>query len=362
MTDLALQPLDLQNGSYTAQQDRLLLDSILQGEGVVGPLDFQCTAASLTVTAGAGEAFVKGTTNANQGIYNVVATSTTAVTLASNSGGGNPRLDQIVLRIYDKTEAGGSYDKATIEVVQGTPSATGTVDARGGVTALPASCILLADASITTGNVVTLRDRRKSVTNGGVPPIITNTTVPMVAFEDPPGVVSDYAAGSITAGGITVNDNGKQTAVLQYLPNRIVGATRIRFRYVQGTTQIAAGSWIVSIYDASGRLIVSTPSTLFTGSANSIQNISAVITATTFEAGLYYVHVGTTGSTAASWVNFLGSNPFTAFVPNLVYYWAAGGITPPASFQTTTAATDAYTLDPTTTRYPYVPKIALSVG
>lgn len=364
MADLVLLPLNLQEGSYTAQQDRLNADAFYKGVGVCGPLDFRCSfsvGSTLTFTTAVGKAFIKGNSVSNQGLYQVTDLVGTSGSVDTNSGGANPRIDQIVLRVYDSTEAGGIYDKASIEVLKGTVTASASLNNRSGVATLPASCILLADVLLNAGatTISGYRDRRPFSKPVAIPPILTNLTTPVVSFEDPPGITSEYAQGSVTAAGISVNDNTKQCAVLQYLPNRIESATRIRFRYVQGSTAIAAGNWIISIFDASGRLIVSTSSTAFTGSANSIQNISATITATTFEAGLYYVHVGTTGSTASSFVNFLGANPKTAFAPNLCFHATSGGVTVPT---TLLSMVDSYTIDPIATRIPYVPKVALSVG
>lgn len=375
MTDFTVQPLNLQNGSYTAKQDRQFTDAVAQGEGVVGADDFRITAtgSSMILTSGAttklSSAFVRGDTNSDQALYEISQYAGITVTIGT-ADATNPRIDQIVLRIYDKTEAGGSADKATIEVVAGTATSGATLDNRNGATSLPASALLLADvlvgATVTSISQSNVRDRRAFAYNGPVPMIVTNTTNPVVAFEDPPGVLSEYAQGSTSAAGVSVSDNGKQTTILQYLPTRIVGATRIKFRYVQGTTAIAAGAFVISIYDASGRKVIDTGSinySSYSTSAGAIVSVSATITATTFESGLYYVLFGTTGSTASSFANFLGSNPRTAFAPNLCYHSNVNGVTTPTALTAANASiVDSSTIDPVATRLPYVPNIILSVG
>jgi hypothetical protein len=108
--------------------------------------------------------------------------------------------------------------------------------------------------------------------------------------------------------------------VLVYLPRRIVGATKMRWRYVQDSSTALVGNYAASIYDASGRLVVGFGSTAFTGATSSIQIRGATITATTFEAGWYYLFwtfstsagsaaaIGIGASTAAAIVGVAGPN------------------------------------------------------
>ena len=72
-------------------------------------------------------------------------------------------------------------------------------------------------------------------------------------------------------------------------------------------TGAITGSYNIGIYDASGRKIVETGSVAFTGANSTMQNRSEVITATTFEAGNYYVVIGvdSTGVGARGYFNFL---------------------------------------------------------
>lgn len=355
MTDLTTQPLNLQNGSYTANQDRLLLDSIKQGEGVVGALDFSCTAASLTVTAKAGEAFVKGTTNSDQGIYNAVSSSDIAVNVDTNSGGANPRVDQIILRIYDKTVVGGLYDKASIEVVKGTVTSGATLDNRNGVAALPASCILLADVLLAAGGstISSIRNRRKIIGRGVVPPIVTGTTTSVVGFEGVSGVFPQYISSSLAH----ASHDTKQVALLQYLPTRIANATKIKFRLGHSATALA-GNYNIAICDASGRPIVSTGSTALTGSASTSALQSATITSTTFEAGLYYVLIGL--DTSAGTADCFGYHSYSAYAPNIGFHATSGGTTLPT---TILSLTDTSTATPAVvTALPVLPQVMLATA
>ena len=367
MADLSAKPLNLQNGSYTARQDRQFTDSIINGEGVIGPKDFFVTAngSNMQLSIGSGTAseyaFVRGDASFYQGLYEVSLDSTALVSVSA-ADPTNPRIDSVILQIYDSVDIGGVSNKATIEVLGGTATSGATLDNLAGATNTPSNAILLANILVPNGSTSVsqsnVRDRRTFPKFGSIPPNKDNTTIPVVAFIDPPGVISEWAAGSTSAAGLSVSDNGKQIAVMQYLPNRIVGANRIRFRYVQGTTAVAAGNYVIAIFDSSGRQVVSTGSQSFAGSAGSIQNLSIAITATTFEAGLYYVFLGTTGSTSSSFINFLGSNHKSAFAPNVVFHATTGGVTVPTTLLGMTASNS---LDPAT-KLPYAPNVALSVG
>ena len=82
-----------------------------------------------------------------------------------------PRLDQVVLRVYENTHDGSGLNTARIETVDGTATAGATLANRNGAAALPASSIRLADvliaaasSSIPSGNI---SDRRVKAALGG---------------------------------------------------------------------------------------------------------------------------------------------------------------------------------------------------
>lgn len=144
---------------------RLLLDSDLQA-GVMGAGEYivaQTGVASMNVTVSGGVAWVKGTNSVRQGLYDLYNDSSVSLNIGANSS-GNPRLDQIILRVYDSSDGGNNQDAGAVEVLAGTPTAAATLNNRNGAAALPSSSVLLADILVANGaasitNSV-IRDRR----------------------------------------------------------------------------------------------------------------------------------------------------------------------------------------------------------
>jgi hypothetical protein len=281
-----------------------------------------------------------------------------AVTVGANAS-GNPRLDMVVLEVLDQQHTGSS-NTLQLRVVPGTATVAATLDNRTGAAAVPASCIHLADILVANGaaTIVTadIRDRRRFPLPGVVPPILT--AVDMVGFQVQLGM--QHASGTVAAAGAT---DSHQAACAMLLPRRIVGATRIRWRYSQFTTANVA-NYNIGVYDATGRKIVETGAVAFTGAANAIVEASLTITATTFEAGWYYVVVGLAASTAASVVssnialmNVTASSP-GCMARNVALRSTTGATTLP---NTLLALTDVATTAAATT-IPGVPVVMLSVG
>lgn len=113
-------------------------------------------------------AWIFGTDTTRQGAYHVY--NDAAVTLTHTSANAtNPRVDQVVLRVYDSSVIGGGTDAAQLEVIAGTPTSGATLANRSGAVdlttiAAPKSMIRLADVlipaastAVTTANI---RDRR----------------------------------------------------------------------------------------------------------------------------------------------------------------------------------------------------------
>jgi len=285
---------------HTANNLRRITDTL----GAVGVMDFdswrvrqQVSGAAMSVdvttAAVASQAYIRGGSTTLQGLYLVtnVAQGTGTIDALYNvniaaSDPTNPRIDQVYLCVEDAQHAG-SNNQATIRVVTGTPTGGATLDNRTGVGAAPAgmSSILIADVLVAAavGTILTaaIRDRRRVCNVGTVPWLgSTGTQVDMVFFEPNPGVPLNSAATLSQASGHALN----QAAALMWLPRRIVGATRLRWRYFQGATAIAV-NWNIGIYDASGRTIVETGAVAFAGAANAATEVSAAISATTLEAG-----------------------------------------------------------------------------
>lgn len=130
-------------GSHLADGDRHLTASLLGsqasvtpsavvtptnvhgGHGVCGDADLRATAGTGTrvVAIAAGHAFIRGATNAAQGVYNVWNDASTNVTL--DNGDGNPRNDLIAVRVTDADPGVGNATTAVEFVtVKGTPAAS----------------------------------------------------------------------------------------------------------------------------------------------------------------------------------------------------------------------------------------------
>jgi hypothetical protein len=313
--------------------------------------------------------WVTGSGRGHQGIYECATVDWTAPTtnsyvaqlnvdVAANAS-GNPRLDLVVLEVLDLQHVGTGSSVQQIRVITGTPTAAATLDNRNGAPALPATCILLADILVANGAVsiatADIRDRRMFPL-WTVPPLTTD--VDQVGFVCPHTEIGQQ--------NISNNSHDlAQAAVLVYLPRRIVNATRIRWKYRQDAVTANTGNYNLGVYDASGRQIVATGAVAFAGAINTYQVRSEAITATTFEAGCYYLFAGWDTATAGGASNFRGV--FTAIQagvagvsgPNVMY---SGGATTGTTLPTTlNAMTDVNTRTADAGGAP-VPIFALSVG
>ena len=352
-----------QNLSYSATDDRHLIQDVFDGEGILEPGSFRVTAngTNMVITTDPGRSVVRGDTDPTpqgQGLYLVDNPDSSTVTLASDPG--NPRITQIVLQVRDSDQDGGVNNDVIMTAIVGTPTAGATLDNRNGVAALPSSCLLLADVLVGAGATsipaANVRDRRSYACKGIVPAITSAGPLNQVMFEPVPGFGIENNVQIVHA-----SHDLQQSAVLMYLPRRIVGATKIRTKYLQGATALA-GSLNIGIYDASGRLIVSTGTFSYNGALNTFTTVSATITATTFEAGLYYVVFGN-DSTAGD-AGFIGIRLDTgtqrvgSFAPNVALRSATGGVTLPTtilSFTDVQAITSVVSVMP-------VPLISISTA
>lgn len=160
-------PEFLQTKQYSAKTVRgVLLDLPVQS-GVVGAGDMLVSqrgaGANMSVDAAAGPAWVMGQTSSRQGIYHLYNDATMNISIAGNAS-GNPRLDQIVLHVYDSVDGAAAQDAVQLEVIQGSPNASASLGTRAGAAALPATSLLLADVLVANGAAsitnAAIRDRR----------------------------------------------------------------------------------------------------------------------------------------------------------------------------------------------------------
>jgi len=121
-------PIWLQGGTYSARQDRSLLDVIFT-EGVINPggsallVAERAIGANDTVDVAAGAAIITGDDEADQGKYYVRNTTTVNVAFTP-APGVDQRIDLLVLRVNDPTAGGEAGDNATFVVIEGTVAET----------------------------------------------------------------------------------------------------------------------------------------------------------------------------------------------------------------------------------------------
>lgn len=120
-------------------------------EGIYGDDSFEVTAGGtgLSVDVNDGVAFVRGDADPDQGLYRVFM-DTPANSESFASGGLDPahatlpRIDRIILRVYDDEEDGSGNTGWFLEVLTGTPTAGATLVNENGAQAVPDSAVLLA--------------------------------------------------------------------------------------------------------------------------------------------------------------------------------------------------------------------------
>ena len=358
----------------------------VRGPGVAGYEDFRVMAkqSGATTSVDIGKtgvglmvAWLLGQSRSGQGTYeidNIDRSAPTVATFASQlnvdisaNASGQPRIDQVILEILDSQHDGGGSNLARIRVVAGTQTAGAPLTNRSGAATITGtSFILLADVVAASGftqiTATEINDRRP-FTMACIPPVLTE--VDMVAFR-PPTHLRLSGIGNTEAGQGHNSHDLKQAAAMMYLDRRIVGATKMKWKYLQGGTA-STGTYNIGIYDASGRLVVQTGSVALTGAAYSTQTRSETIATTTFEPGIYYVLAGWDTGTANGSVFFSGvvtdvradASGFTigAPQPNMVMYSATGGVTLP----TTLAAMSDIWSAGSLTSAPGVPVVGLSV-
>src|SRR5512147_1211922 len=237
-------PEFLQTQSYTASRLRFQQEDFTPaGEGVMGQSDFRVAqrgaGANMSVDIAAGSAVVRGDTIARQGFYHVVNDATINAAITSNSS-GNPRVDRVTLQCSDSTDSGSGTDISVINVLAGTPVGGATLDNLNGAQNIPNNQLHLADvvvangaASITDANIRSRRTFAKPL----IPPLVGLTDVDQVPFLPIGSPLMQDAACNI-------GNTNYQSAALFQLPRRIVGATKLRWRYVQNSTAAATGNYI----------------------------------------------------------------------------------------------------------------------
>jgi len=370
-----VKPLPLQKSDITFGQEPFyrLFDDALPA-GVVGYNDMKvvqrAAGANLSVDVGSGNGYVafrtpeggkrrcRNDATSNSGTPGSPNAPDWALTFTSPDG-TNPRLDAVVLQVRDSLlDAGGAYD-AVFKVVAGVATSGATLDNRNGASSpLPVNSLHLADVLVGAGasTIVNadIRDRRPvaAIGNGLLPQLTALDVVPLRFLPALPVVESASISHA--------SHDTRQVACAVWLPRKITGATRVRWAYTHGGTAIT-GNYVLALFDASGRKIIDTGTVAFTGSLNTTQNRSEVISATTFEPGLYWLFLGidsTAGGAAVGGVSPVVASggrpiPYTGLARGVT----SGGVTVPTTILALTDLANGSTHD-----YPGVSWAALSVG
>jgi len=158
-------PSWLQNGSHTAENDRLTTTGSLWGaSGVVRSADLAVTApgGTMTVSVASGWAAILGTYQTNMGTYMAYndAATTATITTADPS---NPRIDLVCITVNDAAYTG-SLNSVAINVVKGTAAGSPTVPSTPTNSIALAQVAVAAGAtSITSGNITDVRVRAQII-------------------------------------------------------------------------------------------------------------------------------------------------------------------------------------------------------
>ena len=154
-------PSWLQNGSHTAENDRLTTQAIWASSGVARTNDLLVSASSpaaMTVSVAAGWAAILGTYQSNMGAYVAYndAAATATITTADPT---NPRIDLVCVTISDAAYTG-ALNTVAINVVAGTPAGSPVVPSTPtNSIALARVAVAAAATTITSGNITDVRVR-----------------------------------------------------------------------------------------------------------------------------------------------------------------------------------------------------------
>ncbi|MEU9151671.1 hypothetical protein AB0D59_14190 [Streptomyces sp. NPDC048417] len=160
-------PLEVRSGILPGSYDGL---SRLSGFWMQG------TAGAMTATVHEGRAVIAA--GATQGAYPVTLPETTPLTFADGDA-ANPRIDLVVLRIYDSLYDNSGQTRPALEIIKGTPATTPAVPAAPAI-ALPLYQVTVrAGISAGKGGINWSTDvtdlRTPTVAVGGILPVVGET-------------------------------------------------------------------------------------------------------------------------------------------------------------------------------------------
>jgi microcystin-dependent protein len=165
-------PIWAQGKSYSAREDRQVLQSIWPQEGVlpdssgVGGLNVtqRAAGANFSVDVAVGKAVIAGDDQPRQGSYVAINLDVTNLVIAGPPGSGS-RIDVIIFRVYDPNAGSGASPVPALEVVAGTPGTPGAAPAVPNTAIALAQILVSAGLGSVTNSVIT--DRRSLAGGGG---------------------------------------------------------------------------------------------------------------------------------------------------------------------------------------------------
>ena len=149
----------MQNGSHTAENDRLSTQGFLTSTGILSSSSLAITQSlspGMSVLIAQGWGAIVGDYTTNMGAYQFYndAAATATITSANVS---NPRIDKICITISDSYYIG-ALSQVAINVIAGTPSAVPVAPATPGNSILLATVLVgTAVSSILNANITDMR-------------------------------------------------------------------------------------------------------------------------------------------------------------------------------------------------------------
>lgn len=141
-----LDPLFLDALTYAAKYDRVFFKDILS-EGIISSGAFAVTQSgspAMSVSVAAGVAYINNDESALLGEYRVENDAAVTKSIAA-ADPSNPRIDRVILQMYDSTDISGAADKCDIEVLTGTPAGSPSAPA------IPSNALSLATVAVAAG-------------------------------------------------------------------------------------------------------------------------------------------------------------------------------------------------------------------
>ena len=293
----------LQAGTYTAQQDRVNQQAVLNTSGVIGSTSLAVTAQAspnMTVNIAGGWGAIVATT-ANLGVYGIY-NDATVIQSISTADATYARIDLIVATIND-AQYSGSLNNVVFTTVAGTPAASPAVPSTPNNSIVLAQIAVAANATtITTANIT---DRRAPVQNG-----LTNAN-----FYSSPAA---YTITANTTPQLALAASGSSFALTAGSTYEVEGIYRVQ--YSQGST----GSNAILTFTNSG---TSTGQILVQSSYNTSGFNAGVVVAQLIQSQSPNTSVNLTATLTST-----GTTYITASFKGVISCTTAGTFTPKLSF------------------------------